>query len=108
MTLPTTHVPTLRTAFAALILAMSAAPAPAADVANGEALAKRWCAACHLVSADQKRATPDAPSFRSIGRRDDAPALETFLQLSHPRMPDMALSRKEIADLTAYMRTKAP
>lgn len=98
-----------RAALAAFaLLATLAAPARAADVAQGEALAKRWCASCHLVSADQTRATPDAPSFAAIARRLDASPLEAYLSVSHTRMPDMALSRSEIADLVAFARTKAP
>lgn len=97
-----------RPAFAALALLAALAPARAADVEQGEKLAKRWCAACHLVSDDQKRATPDIPSFAAVARREDAPPLEKFLAVSHPGMPDMGLSRAEIADLAAFIRTKAP
>ena len=97
-----------RAALVCLVLSAAFAPARAAEVAQGEALANRWCAACHLVSAEQTRATPDAPSFAAIARRLDAPPLEAFLATSHPRMPDLALSRGEIADLSAFIRAKAP
>ena len=33
----------------------------------------------------------------------DAPMLALFLLLPHPKMPDMALSRNEAADLAAYI-----
>lgn len=92
----------------AALAGLAGLPAAAADAAKGEALATRWCAACHLVSAAQRRATPDAPSFAAIARRQDAPPLEAFLSMSHPRMPDMALTRAEIADLSAFIRAKAP
>ena len=95
-------------AFAALALLATLAPAQAADPTRGETLAKRWCAACHLVAPDQNRATPDTPSFAAIARRQDAPPLPAFLAMSHPRMPDMGLSRAEIADLAAFIKTKAP
>jgi mono/diheme cytochrome c family protein len=95
-------------AFAALALLAALAPAQAADPTRGETLAKRWCAACHLVAPDQNRATPDTPSFAAIARREDAPPLPAFLAMSHPRMPDMGLSRAEIADLAAFIKTKAP
>jgi mono/diheme cytochrome c family protein len=38
----------------------SAAPA---DLAQGEKLAKRWCAACHVVSADQTQGADNVPAF---------------------------------------------
>ena len=97
-----------RAAFAALACCAVLAPARAADIEQGEKLAKRWCAACHLVAPDQNRATPDTPSFAAIARREDAPPLPAFLAMSHPRMPDMGLSRAEIADLAAFIKTKAP
>lgn len=75
------------------------------DPANGEALARRWCASCHVVSADQKSAASDAPTFASIGRGGiTAEGLALFLLSPHPNMPDMALTRKEVADLVAYIR----
>jgi mono/diheme cytochrome c family protein len=95
-------------ALALLTLALAPTAAAVADVARGERLANRCCAACHLVSGTQTRATPDAPSFAAIARRADAPPLEAFLAVSHTRMPDMALTRDEIADLSAYIRASAP
>lgn len=98
----------MRFATAAALLVLLAQPAGAADAARGDTLARRWCAACHLVAPDQGRATPDAPSFAAIAKRPDAPPLETFLQVSHLRMPDMSLTREEIADLAEFIRAKAP
>lgn len=93
---------------AAAALFVTSGAARAADPARGETLARRWCASCHLVAKDQTRATPDAPSFAAIARRADAPPLESFLSASHPRMPDMNLTRDEIADLAAWIRAQAP
>jgi hypothetical protein len=52
-------------------LALIALPhgAFAADAAKGEVIAKRWCAACHLVSSDQTQANSDAPSFAAIAHK---------------------------------------
>ncbi len=77
----------------------------AADARNGETLAKRWCATCHVVASDQQRATGEAPPFSSIGRTPDLDAsrLALFLLLPHPNMPAMTLSRSEAADLAAYI-----
>ncbi len=87
---------------------LSGPSARAADVAKGGALAKRWCAECHAVAPDQQRAQSDAPSFAAISANRRVPGIVAFLGQSHPRMPDMNLSRDEIADLIAYMHTLAP
>jgi mono/diheme cytochrome c family protein len=77
----------------------------AADAAKGEIIAKRWCAACHLVSPDQTQANSDAPSFAAIAKKKSSKALTGFLTDPHPKMPDMSLTRGEIADIVAYIGT---
>ena len=77
----------------------------AADVANGEKLAKRWCAACHVVATDQKSGNTQVAPFSAVAKEPgfDAAKLALYLLLPHPKMPDMNLSRSEAADLTAYI-----
>jgi mono/diheme cytochrome c family protein len=84
---------------------MAAAQGLAADASHGEQLAKRWCAACHLVSDDQQHAADNVPTFASVGRRPGVTAdrIARFLRNPHPKMPDMQLSRSESADLAAYI-----
>jgi mono/diheme cytochrome c family protein len=91
----------------ALLLLMSPAyAAVAADPSKGEIIAKRWCATCHLVAADQKTANSDVPSFASLAKSKlSSEALRDFLSNPHPRMPDMSLTRSEIADIVAYIRS---
>ena len=61
---------------AAMLLPTSAsqaaerAPGYKPDAAHGGDLAKRWCAACHLVAADQTRAVADVPPFATIAQVD--------------------------------------
>ena len=83
-------------------------PALAADAAKGQTLAKRWCAACHVVASDQQRANGQAPPFSAIGKTPDLdPAkLALFLLVPHPKMPDMSLSRAEAADIAAYIASQ--
>ncbi len=92
---------------AALILALAAwSPSAfaAGDAAKGEIIARRWCAACHVVASDQTHASSDAPTFASIARRKEgATKLKAFLMDPHPKMPDMDLSRSEIDDIVAYI-----
>jgi mono/diheme cytochrome c family protein len=91
----------------AILLAATcaASPALAADAGNGERLARRWCTACHVVAADQRSPTGEAPPFATIARHPglDEARIVVFLLNPHPRMPDMALSRAEAGDLAAYI-----
>ncbi|MBL1255394.1 MULTISPECIES: cytochrome c [unclassified Methylocystis] len=90
--------------------ALFAAPALAAgDAQKGAVIAKRWCASCHVVSGDQTTAVADAPSFFDIAkRRADKKQIGNFLIDPHPPMPDMHLSRREIDDITSYIRSLDP
>ena len=90
---------------AALIPAF-ASFAVAADPNHGEAVVKRWCAECHLIAQDQKSST-EAPPFSSIAKRPDFDAAKVayFLLDPHPKMPNMQLSRAEVADIAAYIAT---
>ena len=90
----------------ALLWALAGAgPALAADAGNGETLAKRWCAACHIVAPDQTHGADNVPTFASIAARPGFSADKTarFLMDPHPKMPDMQLGRGEAADLGAYI-----
>lgn len=86
-----------------------ATAAVAADPQHGETLAKRWCATCHVVAADQKRGSTTAPPFSEVANREglDAGEIALFLLSPHPRMPDMNLTRTEAADLSAYIKSQA-
>lgn len=81
-----------------------------ADPERGAAIAKRWCATCHVTSEDQTQATGEATPFPALARRNsfDAAALALFLLDPHPRMPDMNLTRAEANDLAAYVRSLVP
>jgi mono/diheme cytochrome c family protein len=78
----------------------------AADANHGEAVVKRWCAECHMVAAGQK-ATTEAPPFSGIAKRPDFDAAKVafFLLYPHPKMPNMQLTRSEVADIAAYIAT---
>lgn len=89
---------------ASLVLAVPAATA-FADPDDGEKLARRWCAACHLVAPDQQRTSTDAAPFAAIAHVPgfNREKLAYFLLEPHPKMPNMALSRGEAADLADYI-----
>ncbi len=42
--------------------------AEAADANHGSDLAKRWCAACHVVDSSQTQASADVPTFATMAR----------------------------------------
>lgn len=94
---------------AALVALAAALAAPggavAADALSGELIARQWCAECHVVADDQPTASVDVPTFRQIARefRFDAGELSAFLADPHPQMPQMSLTRREIADLVAFI-----
>jgi mono/diheme cytochrome c family protein len=90
----------------AVTASLPALAAPS-DPDHGKVIAKRWCAACHVVSSGQKEASADVPSFFYVARHMDKRDLTSFLTDPHPKMPDMSLTRQEIDDLTAYIRSLA-
>lgn len=93
----------------ALLTLVAVSPAfAAADIAQGKKIAKRWCASCHVVSPDQNQASVDVPTFCDIAQRKSGGELKTFLMDPHPKMPDMSLTRQEIADIVAYIELLKP
>lgn len=92
------------------LLSGSSVVSAADDPEHGAVLAKRWCSECHVVTADQVHAAADAPSFFVMtgDRARTASGLADFLLLpgtTHSAMPDLHLSRVEIADIVAYVVT---
>ena len=94
--------------FGLALAASGSASAAVADAGQGEQIARRWCAACHVVANDQKQANADVASFAAAARHKTNAELAAFLTDPHPKMPDMSLTREEIADIVAYMRSLAP
>jgi mono/diheme cytochrome c family protein len=82
-------------------------PADAGDAAYGRGLAENWCASCHVVSAGQRPTNKGAPAFATIAQSQDfnAERLAYLLLDPHPKMAKLALSRKAINDIAAYIRS---
>jgi mono/diheme cytochrome c family protein len=95
----------LHIAVLAIFAAVVARPALAADASNGQRLAERWCAACHVVSLNQREASSDAPPFAEIAKRPNfsEAGITTFLLDPHAKMPNMNLTRFEAGDIAAYI-----
>lgn len=91
--------------------AYGAGAAEVGDADKGLLLAKQWCASCHLVAADQASTVQTmAPPFAVVAKGMDAARqeqLRTWLTVPHAAMPDLKLSRQDIADLLAYLQRLA-
>ena len=98
------------------VLALAALPgfafariAFAADALNGEAIAKRKCAACHFVTRGENSPSAEVPPFVEIAARHPSVGeLVAVLSGPHPRMPDLRLTRDEVDDLAAYLASLNP
>ena len=97
----------------AVALVMVALSAPGAvqaeEAAEGRNLAEQWCASCHAI-APGRVGTEAAPPFEAVvrerGRSDEW--IATWLSTPHEMMPDLALTRAEIAALVAYFGSLRP
>ena len=96
------RIPVLIAAIAGMCLLSQAA---AADAANGERLARQWCANCHVIDGSGPSATlpQGPPSFRVAAGHLNPGELRALLSHPHGAMPDLALARSEIDDLIAYI-----
>jgi mono/diheme cytochrome c family protein len=85
------------------------ARAGGADAAAGERIAHRWCVNCHVVDAKAKKGADAAPPLPALMQRPQMTAerLKVFLTEPHGGMKGMSFSRREIADLVAYIRSRA-
>ena len=102
----------LRYLLAALALPLFASLALAGvtskpDPVQGKLLAEKLCTNCHLVSSAQQQqpANADVPTFKEIAGREDqsAGAITARIMLPNHPMPQIPLTKAELADLAAYI-----
>ena len=98
----------MRTFILVVMTLACAGPVAAQTTGNalaGHALARQWCAACHLVAPGEGRASDAAPAFEAVARRPSTTetGLRVFLQSPHQRMPNYTLTRQETDDVVAYI-----
>ena len=81
----------------------------------GRSLAKRLCAACHVVAGERRLDSMlvEAPSFASIANKpgQSIEAIAGRIVIPHAEMPRIKLTRDEIAALATYifsLHGKAP
>ncbi len=80
----------------------------AGDAARGAALARVWCADCHVVdnSSNGKDTAPPLPEIAQHGAPHQIEA-RAFLMAPHPPMPNFDLARQQIDDIVAYLNSLA-
>jgi len=94
------------------LLVMLIVPGPAAQaqdpVSHGQALVAEFCGRCHAMGTKGKSRHPDAPPFRTLGRKidlDEFPrVLERGISSGHPDMPDFKFSADDARAVRAYLR----
>jgi len=77
------------------------------NASRGREIAEKLCVTCHIVGTEVEGASvlADVPSFVTIGNKPDqtAEAIAGKIVMPHPPMPQMYLSREQIADLATYI-----
>ncbi|HZP09622.1 cytochrome c [Methyloceanibacter sp.] len=75
------------------------------DPVHGKALAQSLCSNCHLVAPDQEHANADVPSFREIANLPGQTTGDIIARIMLPKhpMPEIPLTKGELADLAAYI-----
>lgn len=79
------------------------------DPDAGRATAERWCAACHVVSSGQPVGPDAGPPFSELAANpdwSDVERLRLFLARPHRLMPEFVVTRREAADLSAFLSTQ--
>lgn len=89
----------------ALLIDLSPAGALPPSPDTGAELAARWCADCHMPAADTPRRDDVAPSFHAIAVNRSAEQIRDSLSKPHAKpMGGIALNRREVEDVTAYIK----
>lgn len=77
------------------------------DPSNGHALAERLCTSCQIVGKEAASGivSADVPSFAAIANKPNqaVEAIAGRIVIPHPPMPNIQLTRAEIADLATYI-----
>lgn len=96
----------LAAALSTLVSLSGARSAEWGDGASGRQLAQKLCIGCHAVGKVADGAVlADVPTFWAIGNKpgQSAAAIAGRIVVPHPPMPEIQLTRREIADLAVYI-----
>jgi len=76
------------------------------DPENGRRVARALCTNCHLIGEQPGASVnPDVPSFAAIANQpgQSSDRISNWLLNAHGQMPNAHLTRKELADIAAYI-----
>src|SRR5579864_8837211 len=94
---------------ACLALAATASFAEdAAVVKRGESIVLRNCARCHATARTGESRHPEAPQFRTLGKRYPIEALEALgegIISGHPDMPEFIFAGNDVRAIIAYLKS---
>ncbi len=96
--------------FGIMLLAMGSEAQARGDKLGGKFTAQRWCTPCHSLGRDPSP-NASAPTFATIKTKRTRNQIKAFLFAPHGQMPPLELSRRQIEDLAAFIKsvkTKAP
>ena len=92
-----------------LLFCGAAAQAQTGPVQRGRAIAAANCARCHVIDRTGSSPLAAAPAFRDLHHRYPvsqlSEALAEGIMTAHPGMPEFRMTRSQIADFLAYLRT---
>lgn len=88
----------------AILASLILGVAHAQDIERGERIAEERCSNCHRIGVGEDN-TSRIPTFAAIARMasTNQRSLAAFLTSPHAHMPDLVLSRPDIADVSAYI-----
>jgi mono/diheme cytochrome c family protein len=92
------------------LLAMTPAVAGDATAAKrGEALVAKDCSRCHAIAGTGESQHPQAPPFRTLGKRYRIEFLEEALGegiiSGHPDMPEFEFAPADVGAIVAYLKS---
>ena len=96
-------------AFAATAASAQDSARNAALLKRGEALLAKDCARCHATTRTDDSRHPQAPLFRTLGKRYPIESLEEALGegiiSGHPDMPEFTFASDDVGAIIAYLKS---
>jgi cytochrome c len=79
------------------------------ELKRGETLVTRNCARCHATTRTGESTHPEAPAFRTLGKRYPIESLEEALGegiiSGHPDMPEFVFESTDVGAIIAYLKS---
>jgi cytochrome c len=99
----------LAVACAASVCITAASAQGTANIKRGETLVTRDCARCHAIMRTGESTHPEAPAFRTLGKRYPIESLEEALGegiiSGHPDMPEFVFESADVGAIIAYLKS---